>query len=187
MPHSLMDFTDIDYLKSGTERQRKAYSELISLGIFEELKEFDPILTGTVPLDIDLPESDLDIICHCHDHLSFVGLLWKLYSGNTGFCIKSDFINGKRTTVAQFNTQFFTIEIFAQSMPTQKQLAYRHMIVEHQILERKGDTFKLMIRKLKSEGFKTEPAFAKLLNLDGDPYKELLKLNIRNLEETLPQ
>ena len=28
---------------------------------FNILKNFKPILTGTIPIDIDLPESDLDI------------------------------------------------------------------------------------------------------------------------------
>lgn len=33
--------------------------------IMEILQEFDPILVGTFPINIDIETSDLDIICHC--------------------------------------------------------------------------------------------------------------------------
>jgi hypothetical protein len=50
------------------------------------------------------------------------------------------------------------------------------MIIESRILKEKGIDFKEKIIKLKSSGIKTEPAFAKLLGLNGNPYVELLKL-----------
>ncbi len=55
------------------------------------------------------------------------------------------------------------------------------MIVEHRILEQKGIEFRYKIKKLKSNGIKTEPAFAKLLKLEGNPYDELLKLKENSL------
>ncbi|WP_343330978.1 DUF4269 domain-containing protein [Polaribacter staleyi] len=61
-------------------------------------------------------------------------------------------------------------------MGVKTQNAYRHMIVENKILKEKGFEFKQSIKKLKSNGTKTEPAFAKLLGLEGNPYTELLKL-----------
>jgi hypothetical protein len=180
MINSKIDFTNINYLKSGTHRQQKAHSALVELGIFEDLKRFNPILTGTIPLDIDLPESDLDIICECQDHLEFVGLLWKLFANQDGFNVKSYNLNGVETTVAKFTTQNFTVEIFAQNIPTRKQLSYRHMLIEHKILKEKGEGFKSAVRELKSKGIKTEPAFARLLGLNGNPYEEILKVKIDN-------
>jgi len=44
---------------------------LHKLEIFDYLKNYTPILTGTIPIEIDLPDSDLDIICECKDHISF--------------------------------------------------------------------------------------------------------------------
>ena len=49
------------------------------------------------------------------------------------------------------------------------------MIKEFEILEKEGDEFRRKIIELKELGLKTEPAFAKLLGLSGDPYVELLK------------
>ncbi|MFD0616551.1 DUF4269 domain-containing protein [Paenibacillus sp. GCM10027629] len=50
------------------------------------------------------------------------------------------------------------------------------MIVEHRILQVIGTEGKREIRELKQNGLKTEPAFAKWLNLDGDPYAALLAM-----------
>lgn len=52
------------------------------------------------------------------------------------------------------------------------------MLVEHQILAQKGKDFRAKIIDLKKMGIKTEPAFAQLLGLQGDPYKSLLKLEL---------
>jgi len=50
------------------------------------------------------------------------------------------------------------------------------MIIENRILKEKGSKFKQRLKELKADGIKTEPAFAKLLGLHGNPYTELLKL-----------
>lgn len=173
---SMTDFTNIKYLKLGNDRQRKAYKELKELRIFENLKKYNPILTGTIPIDIDLPESDLDIICECENHTEFSTRLSKLFADKTDFEINSNDWNGIESTTVKFRTDNFEIEIFGQNIPTEKQNAYRHMIIENKILNSKGLEFKSKIRKLKSEGLKTEPAFAQLLGLSGNPYKDLLKI-----------
>jgi len=46
---------------------------------------------------------------------------------------------------------------------------------EFQILEKEGEAFKHKIIALKKQGVKTEPAFAKVLDLVGDPYEAILK------------
>ncbi len=48
------------------------------------------------------------------------------------------------------------------------------MIKEYEILEKEGEEFRKQIINLKEKGWKTEPAFAKLLGLKEDPYLELL-------------
>lgn len=50
------------------------------------------------------------------------------------------------------------------------------MLIEDIILHEKGSAFRKRIIELKSYGIKTEPAFARLLGLQGDLYSELLKL-----------
>ena len=171
----MIDFTNITYLQSGNERQKKAYAELTNLGLFEKLKKFDPILAGTIPIGIDIPESDLDILCQCQDHLAFKSLVIDLFGTKEAFNTYSKERDGMMTTVAKFKGDYFNIEIFAMDLPTSRQQAYRHMLIEYELLEQNGPEFKSEIIKLKIEGYKTEPAFAKLLGLEGDPYVALLK------------
>lgn len=68
----------------------------------------------------------------------------------------------------------FGFEIFAQPLPVYRQYAFRHMIVEHRLLKKKGSVFQKRIIELKSSGLSTEEAFAALLNLSGEFYEALL-------------
>nr|WP_276169229.1 DUF4269 domain-containing protein [Zobellia alginiliquefaciens] len=172
----MIDFKNIDYLKQGNSRQQSAYAVLVKHQVFEKLEKYSPLLTGTIPIEIDLPESDLDIICQCTDHREFEGFLKKHFGKEKDFSLTTATQNGMDTTVAIFKLDNFEIEIFGQNLPTEKQNAYRHMIIEHRLILKKGSDFRQAIIELKSKGLKTEPAFAKLLGIKGDPYVELLKL-----------
>lgn len=79
---------------------------------------------------------------------------------------------------ANFFIDDFEIEIFGQNIPTKQQNAYLHMLIEHKILQEKGEDFRMQIIELKKQGHKTEPAFTRLLNLQGDPYEALLRMQI---------
>lgn len=173
MPHS---FKHIDYLKHGNKRQKMAYYEIKKYQVFDKLKNYDPIVTGTIPIAIDLPESDLDIICQCQDHKAFSKHLQEQFGDQNEFKINTIFQNNILATIASFKTDHFEFEIFGQDIVVEKQNAYRHMLVEHRILQQKGNEFRKAIVKLKAAGLKTEPAFAKLLGIKGNPYLALLKL-----------
>ena len=163
------NWEDISYLKNGSDKQRKAYDTLRKTDIFTRLKSFSPVLAGTVPIEIDLPESDLDIICEAGDIPFFQSLVCRLYSGYDGFTKKET----DQTFIANFNCNAFRIEIFAKPTPVKKQEAYRHMIVEYRLLKLLGESFRKEVVKIKSEGLKTEPAFCKILGIKGDPYQSL--------------
>lgn len=172
----MLDFTRIDYLKSGNERQKRAYEVLAKHQIFEKLKEYSPILAGTIPIEIDIEGSDLDIIFEVDlrfeedflDDLMFSRFI--PHDVDVEHCI----INGEKCITLNFMLEEFPIEIFAQNKPTIEQNAYLHMIAEYKILQEKGEKFKQKIIELKKEGIKTEPAFGILLGLE-NPYEDLLK------------
>ena len=69
------------------------------------------------------------------------------------------------------------IEIFGQNITTTEQNGYLHMIIEDRLLNLFGKKLIEQIIQLKSQGMKTEPAFAKILKLEGDPYLKLLEFN----------
>ncbi len=171
-----LNFLDISYLKTGNERQKEAYQILTANLILEKLNRFAPILVGTIPINIDIKNSDLDIICYIENKEEFLNTLQIHFQNEKGFVIaKSERFNSIK---ANFFIQDFEIEIFGQDIPTQQQNAYRHMLIEHKLLMEKGEDFRLQVIELKKQGLKTEPAFAKLLGLQGEAYEELLMLEL---------
>lgn len=171
----IKNFKKINYLKNGNQRQKLAFYEINKHQVLETLKQYSPILVGTIPIDIDIPNSDLDIICECKNHSQFTKYIRNEFGNKKDFKIYTTKKNGVDCTIAEFKTDNFIFEIFGQNIPTDKQNAYRHMIVEDLLLSKKGNDFKNKIKELKTSGIKTEPAFAKLLGLTGNPYVELLK------------
>ncbi len=173
-----MKFLNINYLKTGSKRQQQAHKELIDLEIMEKLAIYKPLLAGTIPIGIDIPTSDLDIICTCKNHFKFSTELIQLFGNQKNFMIETKLVREIQTTITTFDGAFYPIEIFGQHIASTKQNAFLHMLVEDQILTHKGKDFKEKIIALKKEGTKTEPAFAQLLGLKGDPYIELLEYNL---------
>lgn len=174
----MIDFSSITYLKSGNPKQILAYKILTENKILEVLSNFDPILVGTIPISIDIENSDLDIICFWKSKVEFVSKICLLFEDKTEFKIKETFIDNQESVIANFLIDGLEIEIFGQNIPTKEQNGYKHMIIEHQILEVRGEIFRQEIIKLKQMGYKTEPAFGELLGLKGNPYLELLDYKI---------
>ncbi|PKK38257.1 diadenosine tetraphosphate hydrolase [Siphonobacter sp. SORGH_AS_0500] len=170
-----MNFETIEYLKSGNNRQKKAYQVLSTYQIFEKLSAYDPLLVGTIPLAIDIENSDLDVICCFTEQQEFRETVTRLFQSEKDFKIWDNNRLESEAVVASFRIDSSELEVFGQHIPTRQQLGYRHMIIEYKILQERGEDFRQEIITLKKQGIKTEPAFAKLLALEGNPYQELLK------------
>jgi hypothetical protein len=169
----MIDFTTINYLKEGNKRQKRAYEVLSKYKIFEKLSNYSPLLAGTIPIEIDIEESDLDIICEVEDKAEFERFLIQSFK-NFNLRIEKLDINNEESLVCNFELEEFPIEIFGQKKTVTEQNAYRHMIAEYRILQEKGEEFKQKIIELKKKGIKTEPAFGMLMGLE-NPYEDLLK------------
>ena len=171
-----MSWRDISYLRQGGVRKQQAYRALTSLGIFEILARFDPVLVGTIPIDLDLPNSDLDIICEVHDLDDFEQVLRAHYAREAGFEIVQKQKWDMPVVVCDFEHGGFPIQVFGQGKVVKQQRAYRHMLIEARLLAIAGDEARAAIRTLKASGLKTEPAFGRYFDLSGDPYLRLLQL-----------
>ena len=174
----MIDFTSIEYLKDGNERQQRAYEVLTKYQVFPKLKPYSPVLAGTIPIGIDIESSDLDIICEVdlqfeEDFLDDI-MFSRLIPADVEVKVENILVNGEKSIVLNFMLEEFPIEIFGQNKPSLAQNAYRHMMAEYRILRDKGEEFKQKIIELKKQGIKTEPAFGMLLDLE-NPYKDLLK------------
>ncbi|HQQ96538.1 MAG TPA: DUF4269 domain-containing protein [Cyclobacteriaceae bacterium] len=169
-----MDFFDLSYLSSGSAIQRRGYKLLLDKGVMEILEIYDPVLAGTLPLDLFVNGSDLDIL-GCTTELDTAEKhLTNLFRGSN-FIAQQVTVRGVPTLIANFNLDGFPIEIFLQTVPTRQQAGYIHMINEHKILNERGPLFRDQVLALKKSGIKTEPAFAQLLGLSGDPYEAMLQ------------
>ena len=170
----MINFLNPSYLKSGNSKQQSVYQILTNHRILEKLAAFKPILVGTIPININIEGSDLDIICYARDKEEFKSVLLDNFQHESGFTVSEN--QTFNAVKANFLIEGFEVEIFGQNISTTEQNAYRHMVIEHQLLFEKGEDFRLQIIDLKKQGYKTEPAFAKLLGLSGDAYEALLDL-----------
>lgn len=171
-------FDTITYLKKGNAIQQEVYAVLTKAKVVEKLSGFTPLLTGTYPIAINIENSDLDIICEYQDRESFMTTVINSFKQEKDFSINEKQVNGVHSVIVRFWIDGFEVEIFGQATPVKQQNAYLHMIKEYQILKVKGEYFKQQIIDLKRKGIKTEPAFAMLLKLKGDPYTALLKYSV---------
>lgn len=166
-----MNFKSIDYLSKGNPLQRNVYKTLITHQILDKLSDYNPIVVGTIPIDIAIEGSDVDIILECYDTHQLELEMQSFFGFYPQFKCKRN----HEKLVVQFTCNALPFEIYAAPICTTEQMGYLHMVKEHHLLIAKGEKFKQKIIRLKSSGYKTEPAFCKALGIAGDPYLELLK------------
>ena len=171
-----MFWTDLSSLNRGSDRQRDAYAAIIELDLFSILSEFDPILTGTFPLALDMPDSDLDVACHAPDLDRFRDVVTDAYGGEDDFVVRQVQKQDLPAVVCNFRAKRFAFALSAQALPVEEQDAYKHMVAEARLLREGGEEALEAIRELRAKGLPTEPAFGQYFCLEGDPYGKLAEL-----------
>ncbi|NEZ57725.1 DUF4269 domain-containing protein [Leptolyngbyaceae cyanobacterium CCMR0081] len=153
-------------------------SVLEELDLMARLQAFQPFVIGTPPLGIAISSSDIDIACYAPDLDHFIASVTAKFGNLSGFKTKAISAQGKPAVCAVFQSHGWQIELFCQSVPTSQQWGVKHFLIERRLLETEP-RLKSVVKKLKQDGMKTEPAFAFALGLEGDPYKALLALEIK--------
>lgn len=172
MSFDIKKFYSLDYLSTGTMKQRAAYKLIRKYRLWKILHPFSPLLAGTIPLDIDIETSDLDILCCSQD---FAAITYEVFSHLTSAQIQV--IHSQDRLVIRFELGAFPIEIYTEKQASEMQNGFVHMLVEARLLHLGGEALKQEIRTLKQEGYNTEHAFTHALNLKGDPFKVLYDLS----------
>lgn len=181
------DLRTLDGLRAGTPRQQQARGVLLDNGVWAALAAYDPVLCGTIPLDVDVETSDLDVICEAHDLDVFLSDVTAAFGGRPAFEAYQTIIDGRPSAIARFRLDSFEVEIFGQNCPVTRQNAFVHLQIEARLLALADEGAKEDIRRLKQAGMKTEPAFAEYFELPGDPYQTLLVLQALDDEPILRQ
>jgi hypothetical protein len=155
---------------------RPSYDEAVArLGVLETLAAYDARIAGTPPLGLDMPDSDIDLLCHAPDLAGFADHLWNAFGAERCFRIKQ-WVSDGRPVIASFHAHGWLFEIFGATEPVDRQPGWRHFAIERRLLALGSPHFRGALLAARMAGAKTEPAFGALLGLPGDPYQALLEL-----------
>jgi uncharacterized protein DUF4269 len=146
-----------------------------SSGVLDVLRAFDPRVVGTLPLGLSVPGSDIDIVCHAFDPMVFAEAIWKQFQSCNGFRLYQ-WTSSERPVVARFEWSGWPFEIFGSSRPVDRQHGWLHFEIEKRLLDLDDGRLRKAVLRQRSLGLKTEPAFAAVLGIAGDPYQGLLEL-----------
>ena len=162
---------------------RPNYQEAIDqLALLDTLADFEPVVIGTPPLGIATDKSDIDIACSTNNLDVFAKFTKKQFGHHQDFRLRDiDHLN-EPACVVTFKALDWEFELFCQTLKTAEQWGVRHFIVEQRLLNLCPQLVQ-DITMLKEGGIKTEPAFAQVLALDGDPYEAVLNLETYSDEE----
>jgi hypothetical protein len=171
--------TTINAGVTGTMRvrnDRRSYERaLAECDVLGRLAPFDPRVAGTPPLGLDLPDSDIDVLCFAPDARAFTDAVWHNFSNAPAFTVKQ-LMREPMPVVASFDVAGWRIEIYGEAAPVDQQRGWRHFAVERRLLALGGEHLAVAVLAQRRQGMKTEPAFAAVLGLRGDPYLALLDL-----------
>jgi predicted metalloenzyme YecM len=166
-----------------------AAESLEELQFYSKFSGMDPTIVGTIPLGIHTEQSDIDILFKggpkWAESLELVEYLSR-EEGFETFVVEKELGSAR---VIRFIKNAIPFELFIQDRSPFKQRGFQHFQIEERLLKWKGENFRRLVCELRAEGLKTEPAFAKVLGLPGNPYTELLKLtNLsgRELSDLIP-
>ncbi len=166
------------------ERLCNAQAVLQESKLLENLAEFQPEVVSTLFAGLDTEASDVDIVCYYQSADDFSTAVRDACGEFPDFTLQSRIAS----VLGRFTSAGIPFEIYGCTTPVTQQSAYRHYKVMLRLVDIGGEAFQKAVRHLKVSGLKTEPAIAKLLKLEGDPYVAVLDLEHRSdaeLEQAL--
>jgi hypothetical protein len=156
-------------LARGTPTQRRAALALERTQVLAVLRGYEATLVGTFPLAVDIPTSDLDILCDTRES-GLDARVREAFGHEHGFSVttKGD------VRIYRFSAHGLPFEIYAAPQAVLEQPAYLHLQAELRLLEL-APRARELVRAEKLRGLATEPAFARVFAIDGDPYERLAR------------
>jgi hypothetical protein len=182
LPILPLDASTVEILRRGTPRQQAAYECVASRKFLSILAPMRAVLASTIALGIDTSESDLDVLCHIAnlDHFSsFISEKWGRFPNFHEVSTSTP----SQSRCCAFRCDGFAVEIYGSLHSLEQQFGFKHYVVTARLLKIAGEPLRDKLWHLKQQGYKTEPAIAKLLALSGDPYVSVAALIERDDSE----
>ncbi len=141
-------------------------------GILDKLAQLNPQIVSTIMVGLDTNHSDIDVICECDQFEVFQTAFESLFSEHISYTLRVHLDH----VLGSFIYDDFMFEVYASTLKTPQQNAYRHYKIMERLVDLGGKPFQDKIRKLKHAGLKTEPAICHYLQIEGDPYTAILEI-----------
>jgi hypothetical protein len=149
------------------------------------LADYDPLLTGTLPLGLDLPDTDLDVICQVEDFTAFCTVMRAMYGEYDEFECTTTARGGIPSAACSFRYNRFRVKVVGQPVPTRDQDAYRRTTAAARLLRMAGETALEEVRRLRVAGMQTSLAVSAYFQLEGEPEQALAELANASAEELM--
>jgi hypothetical protein len=133
-------------------QDRRSYEEALAEGsVLGALAQFNPRIAGTPPLGLDLPGSDIDVLCFAPDAHAFAAAVWHNFSSAPAFTAKQ-LTRTPRPVVASFEVAGWRIELYGEAIPVEQQRGWRHFAVEQRLLALGGEDLPVAVLALRGQG-----------------------------------
>lgn len=149
-----------------------AHAALHHTQVMALLGAFQPTLVSTIWVNLHINTSDVDILCCYSTAESFVDCCDASLGMFDRYCLQKK----QGYVLVSFYVGAVEFEIYATTTPIQQQLGYRHFMIMRKLVNIGGLALCKKVKSLKQQGNKTEPALCKILNIIGDPYREILQV-----------
>lgn len=106
----------IDYLLHGNATQQHAYHTLQELRMLTVLQEYSPVLVGTVPIDIHIDDSDLNIICEAYHFTEFQAIVDHHFHRMSDYRYTSKLVEGTPRAVCTFHYNDWLIQLLDKTI-----------------------------------------------------------------------
>ncbi len=157
------------------EKNEQVMNFLNESQILKKLTHYSPCLSGSIPLGVQTPDSDLDILFQSSDLKTFEDDVATFFQSTEEYSQKRETYQNIESSIIKFKFNDLSVELFCQNKPVYEQNANKHFLMEARLLKIFGEKLRLKIKKLKEKGMATEIAFGEALDLE-EPYEELIQL-----------
>lgn len=158
------------------ENKAELYEWLRKSQFLENLSVWQPIISGSLPLGLSLPSSDLDILLYSANIDQASVDISKALAHITDLVWHPAYpSHGGNGLLGKVEEAPLPIEIFLCDTPVLQQNSHRHLLTEYLYLVREGEQLRNKVLRLKSDGKNTEEAFALALGLTGHTLDAMLK------------